>query len=153
MNTDPALLALVAVLFVGGGILLGLAFGRGSRGLAKRCEALEAELASSQAELATYRQQVGQHFNATGELLRAMTMQYRAVYEHLADGARTLCPDLATSLSAGETEALLGAGTSPSEPAAKAAAPPAATPAPDDAELDELETDEDPLPRRTSTTH
>jgi uncharacterized membrane-anchored protein YhcB (DUF1043 family) len=159
MNTDPLVLAIVAVLFVGGGILLGLAIGRGSPRLAKRCQELETELAQSQAELATYRQQVGQHFNATGELLRAMTAQYRTVYEHLAEGARTLCPDHAASLSAGPNEPLLGDGRAPTDAAAPVEPAPAAPRLAEDAlsvgddDLEELETDEDPLPRRPTTAH
>lgn len=110
MTSSPVLLAIIALLFIGGGVLIGLALGRGNQKLAERCQELEKELESARGEFGDYRRQVGQHFDQTGELLRAMTLQYRAVYEHLADGARSLCPDQVTSLDAGRTESLLGSG-------------------------------------------
>lgn len=110
MTSSPLLLAIIALLFVGGGVLIGLAFGRGTQKLAKRCEELEIELDGAREEFADYRRQVGQHFDQTGALLRAMTLQYRTVYEHLADGARNLCPEQATCLDAGSAESLLGPG-------------------------------------------
>ncbi len=38
-----------------------------------------------------YRDQVTQHFMQTSSLVQTMTESYRAVYEHLATGARHLC--------------------------------------------------------------
>ncbi|HME69571.1 MAG TPA: DUF1043 family protein [Myxococcota bacterium] len=99
---------LLAILVLGGTAVAGLLMGRSSsRAAAKRCRELEAELAASQAALGKYRSEVGAHFGQTSELLRAMTHQYRAVYEHLAEGARTLCPEQATGLRAGLDLALL----------------------------------------------
>lgn len=121
MTSSPVLLAIIALLFIGGGVLIGLALGRGNQKLAKRCQELEQELESARGEFGDYRRQVGQHFDQTGELLRAMTLQYRAVYEHLADGARSLCPDQVTSLDAGRTESLLGSGGAAAAPAPGAA--------------------------------
>ncbi|HTF35368.1 MAG TPA: DUF1043 family protein [Myxococcota bacterium] len=104
----PLPILLLAILVLGGAALAGLLVGRTSgRAAAKRCHELEEELAASQAALGKYRSEVGAHFGQTSELLRAMTHHYRAVYEHLAEGARTLCPEQATGLGAGLDLALL----------------------------------------------
>jgi len=39
----------------------------------------------------TYRQEVQQHFGKTSDLFQSMTVQYRELYDHLAQGARSLC--------------------------------------------------------------
>src|SRR6516225_8795243 len=99
---------LLAILVLGGTALAGVLWGRSSaRAAAQRCRELEAELAASQAALGQYRSEVAAHFSQTSELLRTMTHQYRTVYEHLAEGARTLCPEQATGLGAGLDRALL----------------------------------------------
>ncbi|MFN2309641.1 MAG: ZapG family protein [Gammaproteobacteria bacterium] len=56
-----------------------------------RIQALEQALAAAQAEQQTYRDQVNQHFQKTAELFEDMTGRYRAVYQHLARGAQSLC--------------------------------------------------------------
>lgn len=120
MNVEPvALLWIVALLLVGGGFLVGLALGRSNSKLEARCRELESALEQSQATHAKYREEVGSHFGKTSELLRDLTLQYRAVYEHLAEGAQTLCPDLATGLPAGGVAGLL-AEASEAEAAARA---------------------------------
>jgi len=55
----------------------------------------EAEQRADEARdrLAGYESQVADHFTRTSDLLREMTLQYRAIYEHLAEGARSLCDD------------------------------------------------------------
>jgi len=58
------------------------------------------ELLSSQEETRQYRTQVMQHFTQTADLLQSLTLNYRAVYEHLAAGAATLCDGQVTSLTA-----------------------------------------------------
>lgn len=103
------------------GLLLGVLFARTSRRDRQRVEELEvrvaereaqiAQLAASRAEiearlgtaeqerdevaesLAGYQQEVVGHFSQTSELLKEMTLQYRNIYEHLAQGAEALCPD------------------------------------------------------------
>ena len=96
------------ILVSAGAAIAGLLVGRVSaRAAAQRCRELQAELAASQAALGQYRSEVAAHFSQTSELLRAMTHHYRTVYEHLAEGARTLCPDHVTSLGAGLELALL----------------------------------------------
>ncbi len=110
---------LIALLLVGGGFLVGLAVGRSAgRSAARRCRELEGELAETRASQARYRNEVATHFDKTSDLLRTMTLHYRSVYEHLADGARTLCPERVTGLGAGDDQALLPAGGEPAaEPA------------------------------------
>jgi uncharacterized membrane-anchored protein YhcB (DUF1043 family) len=99
---------LLAILVLGGTALAGILWGRSSaRAAAQRCRELEAELTASQAALSQYRGEVAAHFSQTSDLLRAMTHHYRTVYEHLAEGARTLCPEQATALGAGLDRALL----------------------------------------------
>jgi uncharacterized membrane-anchored protein YhcB (DUF1043 family) len=40
-----------------------------------------------------YRQSVAQHFGRTSDIFRNLTGDYRTLYAHLADGARTLASD------------------------------------------------------------
>ncbi len=106
LDAQP-LLVVVALLLVGGGFLIGLALGRSSNKLEARVLELEGELTESRAALARYREEVGQHFGKTSDLLRDLTLQYRAVYDHLAEGANSLCPDLSNGLPAGGVARLL----------------------------------------------
>jgi len=117
---------LFAIVLLGGAFLVGLLLGRSSsRAAAKRCRELEAELRASQAALGHYKSEVAAHFEQTSELLRTMTHHYRAVYEHLAEGARTLCPDQATGLGGGLEKALLAEEAQhPGQRAAEPLAPP-----------------------------
>ncbi len=52
---------------------------------------LREELSELKERFSDYRDQVTQHFMRTSELVQEMTQSYRAVYEHLATGARELC--------------------------------------------------------------
>lgn len=63
--------------------------------------AIEAELRRAQDEAESYRGRVVDHFYGTSEQLRALTLRYRELYVHLADGARTLCPEASSALEAG----------------------------------------------------
>jgi uncharacterized membrane-anchored protein YhcB (DUF1043 family) len=87
------------------GILLGIGLGSivtytlASRG--KRNENLQAELDQLAERFTEYRDQVGQHFLQTSNLVQEMTQSYRAVYEHLASGAYHLCGELADTPSLG----------------------------------------------------
>jgi uncharacterized membrane-anchored protein YhcB (DUF1043 family) len=92
------------------GILVGLLVGRRYSRDRLHCRELEAELASSRASEAGYREQVAAHFTETSELVHGLTLQYRAVYDHLADGARTLYPERMMELAQGDSaQALLAA--------------------------------------------
>ena len=59
----------------------------------RRTIELQEKLDQLQQEFDSYRDQVGQHFQKTSELVQAMTDSYRNVYEHLAKGSEALCQD------------------------------------------------------------
>jgi hypothetical protein len=90
---------------------LGVWLGRVTGQARQRIRELEAELLSTQEALSGYKTQVADHFEKTGELLNELTHQFHGVYEHLADGARALCPERAVALAAGAGPTLLGGGT------------------------------------------
>ena len=58
------------------------------------------ELKRCRQELESYRNEVSGHFAKTAELVGQMTAQYRAVYEHLAEGAHRLGGEQANRLEA-----------------------------------------------------
>lgn len=120
MPIDPSLVAIVAFALVGLGI--GVLLGRRSSEGVARARALETELAvertarervleekravdeelaAARADAEQYRGRVVDHFYGTSEQLRALTVQYRAVYDHLAEGAQALCPETFQALRAG----------------------------------------------------
>jgi uncharacterized membrane-anchored protein YhcB (DUF1043 family) len=51
------------------------------------------ELERTREGLESYRGKVTDHFVGTSERLRELTFQYRAIYNHLAEGAGELCPE------------------------------------------------------------
>jgi uncharacterized membrane-anchored protein YhcB (DUF1043 family) len=92
------------------GIVLGALLARsGSRRDAARARQLEEELRTAQDEHRRYRTQVSEHFGETSKRLRDLTLQYKSVYEHLADGARALCPEGAVEIAPSLAEAALPA--------------------------------------------
>jgi uncharacterized membrane-anchored protein YhcB (DUF1043 family) len=122
--------ALVGALALGFG--LGMLGNRGRRRvqeLQARLESAHKERERAEAELAAarevvererreheeYRGQVTEHFAGTSERLRDLTVQYRAVYEHLAEGASVLCPESFVGLEGGFEALALRAGQ-PEEP-------------------------------------
>ena len=58
-----------------------------------RTHQLQVELNELSDDFRDYRDQVTHHFMQTSELVQAMTLSYRSVYEHLASGAQHLCGD------------------------------------------------------------
>lgn len=75
-----------------------------------RVRELEEELEALSEEHETYKTNVHNHFASSAQLLGRLTDSYRDVFLHMADGARTLCPDYISSqlnLSA-EAKSLLG---------------------------------------------
>jgi uncharacterized membrane-anchored protein YhcB (DUF1043 family) len=72
--------------------------------------AVEDSLRLAQRALETQRAAVAKHFERTSDLFRDLTSQYTALYAHLAEGARELCPDQHIPLGTGFAEPLLGAG-------------------------------------------
>jgi hypothetical protein len=144
------LVALVAFTLLGLGV--GVLLGRRSSEAAERARLLEAELdaeraaleralgekravdeelARSRAEAEGYRERVVQHFYGTSEQLRALTLRYRELFEHLADGARELCPEASGALQAGLAPPAL-ADLAGEAAAAGDAPPPAEAPAPEE---------------------
>jgi uncharacterized membrane-anchored protein YhcB (DUF1043 family) len=73
-------------------------------------EGLERRLEEAQVEADAYKQKVVDHFYGTSDELRALTLQYRSVFDHLADGARELCPDEIGQLEGEFGVPALGAG-------------------------------------------
>lgn len=99
------------------GLMLGAVWGHSrSRGDARRVRELEEQLRIAETDHATYRAQVSGHFVETSRRLNDLTLQYKSVYEHLADGARTLCPEGAVAIAPSLAEAALPETASPSEP-------------------------------------
>lgn len=92
-------LALVAVAFVLGRRTAGGA--RQVRELQSRLEVAAQERERVESELAGYRERVAGHFAETSERLHELTVQYRAVYDHLAKGASELCPESFAKLEGG----------------------------------------------------
>jgi uncharacterized protein len=107
MDVPSEALVLAAIALVVG-VLSGMVLRRASgRRQSARIRELETDLATSREELERYRGQVAEHFTQTSRLLRDLTLQYRSVYEHLADGARTLCPEGTPLLDRSLAEAAL----------------------------------------------
>ncbi len=93
--------------------LLGLGAGtllrRPDRRLKARLEELQGELQESRREYDQHRARVEKHFERTSELFRDTTEQYTALYSHLAQGARDLCPGGGPALGRGLNDPLLAA--------------------------------------------
>jgi uncharacterized membrane-anchored protein YhcB (DUF1043 family) len=103
---DPVALA-ISLLALLGAFWIGFAIGRGrSRDAVERAREAEDRLQLAEDEMNRYRQEVSEHFGQTSQLLRDLTLQYRNVYEHLAEGARTLCPEAGTLLPGSLADAL-----------------------------------------------
>ena len=106
-----------------GGLAAGLALGRGGSRARARIRELDLELRQAREEQAAYRDQVGKHFSGTSDLFRDLTHQYTALYAHLAEGARDLCPDRVPALGRGMGAPPLMAGPTPEPPGPEELAP------------------------------
>jgi len=107
-------MALVAagLILAGGGI--GFWLGRLDRAVG------EAKLEETRAELDEYRREVTEHFGQTAGHFQALGQQYKALYEHLADGSQKLCDTEALDKEllfplAGEAALEQAAGDDPGE--------------------------------------
>ena len=105
LAASPGLWIVVTAALAAG---LGFAIGRIGGAAARRVRALQVALARERAahdkarsEYDGYRKQVADHFSETSEHLHDLTLQYRAVYEHLAKGATELCPEGFSKLEGG----------------------------------------------------
>lgn len=77
-----------------------------------RVEALEQQLQSLTDEHEHYKTNVHAHFSSSAQLLNRLTESYKDVYVHMADGARSLCPDYISKQLAlnSDDKTLLGSG-------------------------------------------
>lgn len=130
MSFDPTFIALaaaIACLALGTGIWVGRRSGKVGeqiRDLTSRLEtaakdrelaqasleAARAEISRLESETEQYRGEVVEHFNGASDLMRDLTLQYRAVYDHLTRGATSLCPPGSVGLQEGLSVEQLGAG-------------------------------------------
>lgn len=119
----PGLLVLVGMFLIGlgSGVFLRRGGVRTARAEAERLAAelgqvrgeladAEAQLRAARGELESQRAAVAKHFERTSDLFRDLTHQYTALYAHLAEGARELCPDRRIPLGGGFGGPLIGAG-------------------------------------------
>ena len=65
-----------------------------------RVQQLESQLQQLSDEYENYKKEVHGHFSDSAILVGKLTESYREVYQHLAQGARNLCPDyIATQMT------------------------------------------------------
>ena len=105
-----------------GGAVLGALLFKSLLSDEARVRALEEQLQALSEEHENYKSNVHNHFNSSAQLLGKLTESYREVYMHMAEGARSLCPDYVSSQMtlSGDSKALLGkdeAANSDSPPA------------------------------------
>ena len=86
-----ALAPLVSALIALVGVLVGLGIARFVLPGTRKIKRLEAEIDQLRREHDDYRGRVNTHFHKTSELIGNMTASYKAVYDHLSDGAQVLC--------------------------------------------------------------
>jgi uncharacterized membrane-anchored protein YhcB (DUF1043 family) len=79
-----------------------------------RVRALEAQLQALSEEHEQYKSNVHNHFSNSAQLLGKLTESYRDVFMHMAEGARSLCPDYISSQMSlsSDDRSLLGQGES-----------------------------------------
>jgi len=78
-------------LIAGGALLLMLGAAVGYMVAVVRQKRTQARAESIKAEFDAYREQVTGHFRKTAGQFQQLGVQYKALYDHLADGAQTLC--------------------------------------------------------------
>lgn len=87
----------MAIIFLFIGLAIGAAVAyvltRSDSKLQQRNEELKKQLEEAGQDLATYKQEVANHFMKTADLVNNMTDSYRSVHEHLAQGANALCSE------------------------------------------------------------
>lgn len=75
------------------GIVLGALLYKFFRSDETRVRQLEEQLQTLSDEYENYKKDVHAHFGDSAQLLNRLTESYKDVYQHLAQGARTLCPE------------------------------------------------------------
>jgi len=94
VNLDVAIPVLVLAVLAS--YLIGRRMGTGPARLRELQSTLDAALAEREElrqETDQYKQRVAEHFTETSHRLHELTLNYRAVYDHLAKGASDLCTD------------------------------------------------------------
>ncbi len=114
------------------GMCAGAWLRRSDRAARERVAELESEIEQLGSRLESEREAVAKHFDRTSELFGDLTREYTALYSHLAEGARELCPqrtpeigrglgeELPAALSAGATGGAGGPGIASAEEASNA---------------------------------
>lgn len=101
MPISPEYMTIAAVGVLLLGIIVGAIAARLVLPSRRQLRRLSSELEALRAEHAAYRANVTRHFETTSGLVANMTASYKAVYDHLAAGAQSLC-DGSKALEAGE---------------------------------------------------
>lgn len=99
ISPEYTTVAAVGILLLG--IIVGVIAARLVLPSRRQLRRLTSELESLRSEHAAYRANVTRHFETTSGLVANMTASYKAVYDHLAAGAQSLC-DGSKALEAGE---------------------------------------------------
>jgi uncharacterized membrane-anchored protein YhcB (DUF1043 family) len=119
----PGVLVLLGVFLIGlgAGVFLRRGGVRTARAEAERLSldlgltrtqlaAAEETVRATRQELESQRSAVAKHFERTSDLFRDLTRQYTALYAHLAEGARELCPEQRIAIASGFAEAVPAVG-------------------------------------------
>lgn len=97
------------------GFLLGMAAGaalyRQFMSDAAKVQALEEQVDSLNREHQAYQHQVHAHFDTSSGLFKALAGNYRELYQHMAGGARQLCPETVYSQLTRDSDLLATAST------------------------------------------
>lgn len=87
------MLWMVALVGLLAGALIGAFLYKLLRSDETRVQELELQLQSLSDEYENYKKEVHGHFSDSAILIGKLTDSYREVYQHMAHGARSLCPD------------------------------------------------------------
>lgn len=99
MTVTIELWVLYTVLSLLFGVGIGFYLGRSMNPSVRRIKQLEVELEKNRDLLADYHERVNRHFAHTSEYFDSFTKEYKALYQHLADGCADLCGERAPRLS------------------------------------------------------
>jgi len=91
IESGTLILAIIAASLAG--IIIGAALHKQFGNTGARSRELARELETMKEKNAEYQQGVADHFSKTATLLNDLTLQYRDIHQHLAQGAESLCND------------------------------------------------------------